>query len=171
MVNLNIDGSAILDKVSSAGKDLSFLTGFAGFAFGVTEKFRGQNVSSGDKWYPYSANGLADMIGQIAGNGTAKMIFPNWGGAATFTFNPGAIINKYTAMAIGLTFLKEIWTNKYTRLAYNVASPFLWGAAVGRVFDDPISTAGLIQSNIPTGNYQPNARNGLPVAQKVPWNS
>ncbi len=173
MVNLNLDGSAMVDKVSSTAKDLHWLLGVGGFMFGVTEKYRAQNTASGDKFYPFSTNGIADTVGQLAGNSTAKTLFPSWTGGASQTFNLGAIFNKWTGYAIVVAGVKEVWPNKYTRLIYNVAFPFLAGAGIGRVFDDPIAGSQSLTTPrgnaYPVANYSAMARNGLPVSAAGPW--
>jgi hypothetical protein len=146
-------------KINELGQSLAPLTGFAGFMYGVTAKWKDYHTESG---YPFSADGVKDMIAQIFGRGAVKVIDPKWSGAADRTLNIGAVLNKGTFAAIGVYALKEILPNKYTRILYNVAFPPLVGYGIGRVFDDSynLGMASTFGQAASTGTWLPQVSKG-----------
>lgn len=163
-------GGDIVSKVSNLGKDLSWLTGTAGFIYGVDAKF----TPTAGPGYPFTTQGIGDVIAGIAGNATAKKILgAAYTGTATQVFNPGAILNHGTYIAVGLYFLKDIWPSKFTKMAYNLGFAPALGYGVGRIFDDPIASSqsltGPGQNAYPVGNYSSSSRNGLPVNSGPSW--
>lgn len=125
--------------LSKAGKDYGWLTGSAAFYVSVTNKWRDSNRGTS---YPFSKQGVEDFVAQIFGQDAAKAIDPSFGGAASRTFNLGAIFNKEIGAAIGLEILESVWPNKHTRTVKNVLQPPLLGWGVGRVFDDDPRSGG-----------------------------
>ena len=137
----------MLTKVSNAGKDLSPVTGAVGFWYGVVGKYKtsGNNPNTA---YPFTTQGVSDLIAQIAGKSTAASLGLPTGGADK-TFSPGAVFNKGTGVAILLYAAKEIIPNKYTRMAYNLGFAPALGYGIGRIFDDQ---TGANVGNAPSPN-------------------
>lgn len=83
------------------------------------------------------------------------------------TFELGNAVNSTTLIGAGLWlaseagFLGSKWGTRGKKIAI--------GGAIGGVFDDPVSSAADLGDAIPSGNYAPNVRNGLPVGMSVPW--
>ena len=157
-------GDAIT-KLSGIGRQLAPITGAAGFIAGVDAKWQAQNAGG---TYPFSQQGLADAIAGIAGNSTAKMIFPTYSGAAQRVFNPIAILNGGTYAAAALAILKHLFPNKYTRLAYNLGFPPAMGYGIGRIFDDPPSQSTSAAYNTTT-NLTRTAPGLTNTAGVQPW--
>lgn len=165
MATLQAGIGDMITKVSDLGKQLSPITGAAGFIAGVDAKWQSQNAGT---TYPFSTQGLADAIAGIAGNSTAKMIFPTYSGAANRVFNPIAILNTGTYAAVALSLLKHLFPNKYTRLAYNLGFPPALGYGIGRIFDDPPSQPTSSGYNTSPGNNLSRAASSLTNTVQ-PW--
>lgn len=154
-------------KIGELGRSLAPVTGLAGFLYGVDAKWMGSNAGTS---YPFSTQGLNDAVCQIFGQGTGKAIFGQVG-AATRTFNLGAVMNKGTYGAIGVWALHELMPNKYTKLLKDVALPPLVGYGLGRIFDDPMSpnvdyTTGQNQ-NYAGGGFRAPLRGVTPSIQQL----
>lgn len=158
MVSLDNVGSEVVSKVSEVGKDFGWLTGSVGFYLGVLQKFDLTQI--GKNGYPFSGQGVSDFLAQTVG-----FKLPGFGGTATRTFNPAAVLNREAAMALGLYFLKEIWPNKYTRAVANIAIPPLAGFALGKIFDDPPYSSEITSSmGVSQGTYTPTVRAFAPTS-------
>lgn len=164
-----------ISKVEGMLTEHTDLIGAAAFYLGVTSKYASSNTGTS---YPFSTQGAADFVAQVAGKSIAAQIFGSKyvgaGSLATQTFNPGAIVNKQLGIAVGLYFLHELFPNKWTRFGAKVGVPLFGGYALGKVFDDPIATSsgsltGPGQNAYPVANYTTSARNGLPVGMNPPW--
>lgn len=129
---MEIDGNDILAKINEIGKGLQPVTASVGFIYGVVGKYKQYHPNDS---YPFSTQGVSDLIAQIAGKGTAASLgLPT--GSADQTFNPAAVFNKGTAIALILWGAKDFAPNKWTRLAYNVGFAPAAGYGIGRIFDD-----------------------------------
>lgn len=162
-----MDGNEIISKVSNAGKEYSWLTATGGFVVGVTQKDATYNAGAGTPYYSNPTLVLKDFLSRMGLGGIT--LAPGYTTVNEFNPNIMAILNTGTYAAVGVWLLEAIWGNKYTRALKNVAFAPLAGYGIGRIFDDPPTTSKDIQRTIPTGNYNTNARNGLPVQTGAAW--
>lgn len=162
-----MDGNEIISKVSNAGKEYGWLTATGGFVAGVVAKDSAYNQGAGTPYFSNPTLVLKDFLSRMGIGGVT--LAPGYTTVNEFNPNIGAVLNTGTYAAIGVWLLENIWPNKYTRALKNVAFPPLAGYGIGRIFDDPPTTSSQIQNAILTGNYTPNARNGLPVSVGTSW--
>jgi hypothetical protein len=158
VATLQING--IEQKINSAAREMDWLLKAGGFVVGVTQK--DQTFNGGLKYFQDPLLVAKDFLSRMGIGGIT--LKPGYTTTANLTVNFGAFFNKGLAIAAGVWLAKEFLPSKLTRLAYNVAFDFALWYAIGRIFDDPISSAAQLGNVIPTANYGPNVRNGLPVA-------
>ncbi len=149
-------------KIGALGKSLAPITGFAGFLYGVDAKWMTSNTGSS---YPFSTQGVYDMVGGIAGTSAVHAIGGTWGGQNR-VLNVGAIMNKGTYGAIGVWALHELFPNKWTKILKDVAFPPLAGYGIGRIFDDPMAP-NVDYTTAQNPNYAPGQR--APLRGSAPF--
>ncbi len=163
--------NALESKISAIAGNSMVNAGLlaAGFMMGVTSIDAPGHVGDGTH-YPFSTQGVSDVVARIAGKSTAASFgLPT--GNADRTFKPTAIINRGTLWAVVLAVANDNAPDgqigRIVRLAYKVGFPYALGYGIGRVFDDPPSQPTSAGYNDAQTNNLARA-NALPSAS-MPW--
>lgn len=159
MVSIESTANSYFRKAEEHAELLAFL-------FQLTRKDIAFATAPGGKWATATATfKIEDFINMVTGRISGFVPFPAVSNYPQ-TFNLSNAWNPTTMVGAFLWAAGSVaGDSQWVKIGKKIAL----GGAIGGVFDDPIASAGQIQSVIPTSNYLPNQRNGMPVSGGPGW--